>query len=43
MLFVDTSTLRVVERLAGWHGRYFHSAGMTFAHAAAGAPWSAWT
>ena len=32
MPFVDTSALRVVERLAGWHGRYFHSAGMTFAH-----------
>jgi quercetin dioxygenase-like cupin family protein len=32
MPFVDTSTLRVVERLPGWHGRYFHSANMTFAH-----------
>jgi len=30
--FVDTSTLRVTERLPGWHGRYFHSASMTFAH-----------
>ena len=32
MPFVDTSTLRVVERLPGWRGRYFHSANMTFAH-----------
>lgn len=32
MPFVDTSNLRVVERLPGWHGRYFHSANMTFAH-----------
>jgi quercetin dioxygenase-like cupin family protein len=30
--FVDTSTLRVVERLPGWFGRYFHSPNMTFAH-----------
>jgi quercetin dioxygenase-like cupin family protein len=29
---VDTSSLRVVERLPGWRGRYFHSANMTFAH-----------
>src|SRR6202043_1546131 len=32
MPFVDTSSLKVVERLPGWHGRYFHSASMTFAH-----------
>ena len=32
MPFVDTSRLEVVERLPGWHGRYFHSANMTFAH-----------
>jgi quercetin dioxygenase-like cupin family protein len=30
--FIDTSSLRVIERLPGWHGRYFHSASMTFAH-----------
>jgi quercetin dioxygenase-like cupin family protein len=32
MPFVDTSRLPVIERLPGWHGRYFHSANMTFAH-----------
>jgi quercetin dioxygenase-like cupin family protein len=32
MPFVDTNSLRVVERLPGWHGRYFHSPSMTFAH-----------
>jgi len=32
MPFIDTSGLRVIERLPGWHGRYFHSASMTFAH-----------
>jgi quercetin dioxygenase-like cupin family protein len=32
MPFVDTSRLEVIERLPGWHGRYFHSASMTFAH-----------
>ena len=32
MAIVDTSSLRVVERLPGWRGRYFHSANMTFAH-----------
>ena len=32
MPFVNTSSLRVIERLPGWHGRYFHSASMTFAH-----------
>jgi quercetin dioxygenase-like cupin family protein len=32
MPFVDTSVLPVIERLPGWHGRYFHSPSMTFAH-----------
>jgi quercetin dioxygenase-like cupin family protein len=32
MPFVDTTGLDVIERLPGWHGRYFHSANMTFAH-----------
>jgi quercetin dioxygenase-like cupin family protein len=32
MPFVDLTALRVVERLPGWHGRYFHSPSMTFAH-----------
>jgi quercetin dioxygenase-like cupin family protein len=32
MLFVNISSLDVVERLPGWHGRYFHSQNMTFAH-----------
>ena len=32
MPFVDVSSLRVIERLPGWHGRYFHSESMTFAH-----------
>jgi quercetin dioxygenase-like cupin family protein len=32
MPFVDTSGLRVFERLPGWFGRYFHSPSMTFAH-----------
>jgi quercetin dioxygenase-like cupin family protein len=32
MPFIDTNTLKVVERLPGWKGRYFHSASMTFAH-----------
>ena len=32
MPFIDTSGLEVIERLPGWHGRYFHSASMTFAH-----------
>jgi hypothetical protein len=32
MPFVDTSKLGVTERLPGWHGRYFHSPSMTFAH-----------
>jgi quercetin dioxygenase-like cupin family protein len=32
MPFIDTSGLRVIERLPGWHGRFFHSPSMTFAH-----------
>src|SRR5580704_1578659 len=32
MPFVDTAALPVIERLPGWHGRYFHSPHMTFAH-----------
>lgn len=32
MPFVDTNSLRVIERLPGWFGRYFHSQSMTFAH-----------
>jgi quercetin dioxygenase-like cupin family protein len=32
MPFIDTTSLRVIERLPGWHGRYFHSSSMTFAH-----------
>lgn len=32
MPFVDINRLRVIERLPGWHGRYFHSANMTIAH-----------
>jgi len=32
MPFVDTSSLRVIERLPGWHGRFFHSPSITFAH-----------
>ena len=32
MPIVDTDALKVVERLPGWRGRYFHSATMTFAH-----------
>lgn len=32
MPFIDTSGLKVTERLPGWHGRYFHSPSMTFAH-----------
>ncbi len=32
MPFIDTSSLKVTERLPGWRGRYFHSANMTFAH-----------
>lgn len=32
MPFVDINSLRVIERLPGWHGRYFQSPSMTFAH-----------
>ena len=32
MPFVDTRKLKVIERLPGWKGRYFHSASMTFAY-----------
>ena len=32
MPLVDTSSLNVIERLPGWHGRFFHSTNMTFAH-----------
>jgi quercetin dioxygenase-like cupin family protein len=32
MPFVDVKSLKVTERLPGWHGRYFHSSNMTFAH-----------
>ncbi len=32
MPFVDISSLKVIERLPGWYGRYFHSPNMTFAH-----------
>src|SRR5579872_5498458 len=32
MPFIDTDDLPVVERLPGWHGRYFNSANMTFGH-----------
>lgn len=32
MPMVDTSSLRIIERLPGWRGRYFHSPSMTFAH-----------
>jgi quercetin dioxygenase-like cupin family protein len=32
MPFLDTNSLPVIERLPGWHGRYFHSQNMTFAH-----------
>jgi quercetin dioxygenase-like cupin family protein len=29
---VDISKLRVIERLPGWYGRYFHSENITIAH-----------
>jgi quercetin dioxygenase-like cupin family protein len=32
MPFLNTNSLRVIERLPGWHGRFFHSQNMTFAH-----------
>jgi quercetin dioxygenase-like cupin family protein len=31
MPFLDTTGLKVVERLPGWKGRFFHTATMTFA------------
>jgi quercetin dioxygenase-like cupin family protein len=30
--FIDIAALDEIERLPGWHGRYFHSENMTFAH-----------
>ena len=30
--FVDLNGFKVIERLPGWKGRYFHSTSMTFAH-----------
>jgi len=32
MPIFEIDSLKVVERLPGWRGRYFHSATMTFAH-----------
>src|SRR3984885_10344123 len=32
MPLVDVNGLKIIERLPGWKGRYFHSANMTFAH-----------
>jgi quercetin dioxygenase-like cupin family protein len=32
MPFLDITNLAVIERLPGWHGRYFHTQNMTFAH-----------
>ncbi len=32
MPFVDARSLKVIERLPGWYGRYFQSPNMTFAH-----------
>ena len=32
MPFIDAGSLNAIERLSGWHGTYFHSASMTFAH-----------
>ena len=32
MGFIDTSELKVIERLPGWKGRYFNSNNMTFGH-----------
>ncbi len=32
MPLVDTSSLPVIERLPGWHGCYFRSSSMSFAH-----------
>ncbi len=32
MAMVEVDNLKVIERLPGWRGRYFHTANMTFAH-----------
>jgi quercetin dioxygenase-like cupin family protein len=32
MPFLDVESLAVIERLPGWHGRFFHTNNMTFAH-----------
>ncbi len=32
MTFIDTATLKVVERRPGWRGRFFDSGAMTFGH-----------
>ena len=32
MAFVDTKKLKVIERRPGWHGRFFDSPSMSFAH-----------
>ncbi|HXW84528.1 MAG TPA: cupin domain-containing protein [Candidatus Binataceae bacterium] len=32
MAFIDTRRLTEIERLPGWHGRYFDSEHMTFGH-----------
>ena len=32
MPVVDTGALKVIERVPGWRGRYFHTDRMTFAH-----------
>jgi quercetin dioxygenase-like cupin family protein len=32
MPFIDTAKLEAIERKPGWHGRYFQSPSMTFAH-----------
>ena len=32
MPFVDANGLKIIERLPGWKGRYFHTSSMTFAH-----------
>jgi len=32
MAVVDVDNLKVIERLPGWRGRYFHTANLTFAH-----------
>jgi unsaturated pyranuronate lyase len=32
MPLIDTSTLKVIERLPGWYGRYFDTDNMTFAY-----------